>query len=149
MPRTDFNDRLQALRDLLQEERAHTQDELRLSLEGLDFVVNQSTISRDLKRLGAIKESDSEGRTIYRLAEDPPPARVVPTLAALIQSIEHNGTLIVVRTDAGSASLVARQIDTLKLDSVMGTIAGDDTILVIPAQNKKTMAVVKELEAAL
>jgi len=114
MARTDSRERLQMLRELLEREEASTQEDLREELERRDFDVNQSTISRDLRKLGAIKMTDADGVTTYRLPADPPPAGVVKGLADLIKSIEHNGAMIVISTDAGSAPLVARHIETLR-----------------------------------
>lgn len=149
MARVDIKDRVQALRKLLEDEGANTQEELRESLRRLGFDVNQSTISRDLKRLGAVKQDDVDGRTVYVLNDDPPPSSVVPKLNALVQSVQHNGQLIIVRTDAGSASLVARQIDVLELDEIMGTIAGDDTILVVPRSVQRIALIAERLESLI
>jgi transcriptional regulator of arginine metabolism len=148
MASTDAKDRIQHLRSLLEEERASTQDEIREELKRLDFEVNQSTISRDLRRLGAIKMTDGEGRTIYRLASEAPPA-FVKSLADLVRSIQHNGAMIVVRTDKGSASLVALHIDALRTDEILGTIAGDDTVFVAPVSTKKIEFLVRQIELSL
>ena len=145
MARTDSRERLQMLRELLEREEASTQEDLREELERRDFDVNQSTISRDLRKLGAIKMTDADGVTTYRLPADPPPAGVVKGLADLIKSIEHNGAMIVISTDAGSAPLVARHIDTLRSESVLGTIAGDDTIFVAPARGVTTAKLARRL----
>ena len=149
MPRTDSRERLQVLRELLEREDASTQEDLRAELERRDFDVNQSTISRDLRKLGAIKMTDSDGVTTYRLAADPPPAGVVKGLADLIKSVEHNGAMIVINTDAGSASLVARHIDTLRSDGILGTIAGDDTIFVAPADVKTIANTTRDIRRSL
>lgn len=148
MPRTDARERLQVLRELLDREEASTQEELREELERRDFDVNQSTISRDLRKLGAIKMTDADGVTTYRLPADPPPAGVVKGLADLIKSVDHNGAMIVISTDAGSAPLVARHIDTLRSESILGTIAGDDTIFVAPADVAHIAKTVKELKTS-
>lgn len=147
-PRTDSRERLQILRELLEAEEASTQEHLREELEKRDFVVNQSTISRDLRKLGASKMTDSDGVTTYRLANDPPPAGVVRGLSDLIKNISHNGAMIVINTDAGSAPLVARHIDTLRSESVLGTIAGDDTIFVAPASITAIAKTLKELKTS-
>ncbi len=149
--RVDTLSRLQALRRLLVKEDASTQDELREELEKLDFEVNQSTISRDLRKLGAIKMIDTSGRTVYRLAEEIAPVRG-PTggMGRLITDIEHNGFVIVVHTSPGSASLVARQIDQLRSDGgVLGTIAGDDTVFVCPRNAKEINTVVRRIAEVL
>ena len=149
MPSTDARARLQALKGLLEREEASTQEELREQLEKLDFEVTQSTVSRDLRRIGAIKMTDNEGVTTYRLPlEHPATAPLIDSLGDLVRAIEHNGAMIVVQTTPGSASLVARHIDGLRSDDVLGTIAGDDTIFVAPSSLKKLDALVKRLEAS-
>lgn len=147
-PRTDSRERLQVLRELLEAEEASTQEHLREELEKRDFVVNQSTISRDLRKLGASKMTDADGVTTYRLANDPPPSGVVKGLGDLIKSVEHNGAMIVIKSDAGSASLVARHIDTLRSDMILGTIAGDDTIFVAPADIVHIAKTMKEIKSS-
>ncbi len=144
MPSTDVKARIQALKRLLEEEEASTQDELREKLEELDFVVNQSTVSRDLRRLGAIKSTDNEGQTTYRLTNESPTV-YVKSLTDLVRGIYSNGAMIVVNTDPGSASLIARHIDNLRSDDVLGTIAGDDTIFVAPVSLKR----IEKLRAAI
>lgn len=148
--RIDTQARLQALRKLLVKEDASTQDELRDELEKLDYEVNQSTISRDLRKLGAIKMIDSSGRTVYRIAEEMARVTAPSGLGSLITDIEHNGVMIVVHTSPGSASLVARQIDQLRsANAVLGTIAGDDTVFVCPRNPKDISSLLKRIERVL
>ncbi len=148
MPSVESKDRIQVLRELLEMERASTQDELREELKRLNFDVNQSTVSRDLRRLGAIKMSDVEGRIVYRLATEPQPA-LVKSLGDLVRSISHNGSLIVVRSGPGSASLIGSHIDSLRSAEVLGTIAGDDTVFVAPVSTKRIAALVRLIELSL
>ena len=148
MPSTDPKTRIQALKRLLENEEANTQEKLREELEELDFAVNQSTVSRDLRRLGAIKSTDSEGRTTYRLPDEAPTS-FMNSLTDLVRSVHHNGAIIVVRTDPGSASLIARHIDSLRSDDILGTIAGDDTIFVTPTSLKKIGALAQAIEDSL
>lgn len=137
MASSDLNLRLQRLRALLESEAASTQEDLREQMERQGFAVNQSTISRDLRRMGAVKLAAEDGRVTYRLAgEGAPlasPPGAVKSLGDLVRSIRHNGAMAVVLTDPGSASLVARHIDGMRSPLVMGTIAGDDAIFVAPS----------------
>ncbi|MBS1962844.1 MAG: arginine repressor [Bdellovibrionales bacterium] len=146
-------DRLQVLKEILFEGSASTQDEIREALEKRKFQVTQSTVSRDLKRIGAIKTIDSEGRTVYRLGEDlmnaPVPATVANSMKELVTEVSANGAMIVVHTSPGSASLVARHIDSAMAGEVLGTIAGEDTIFVAPADVKKIAATLAFLQRAL
>jgi transcriptional regulator of arginine metabolism len=136
---TDAMQRLNALRGLLIEGKISTQEELVQELRAQQFVVTQSTISRDLSRLGAVKARDLSGRVVYRLPEDPPPSVALPTsdMKGLITNVQHNGSLIVIQTTPGSASLVAHQLDKTKPEGILGTIAGDDTIFVAPSSIKR------------
>jgi transcriptional regulator of arginine metabolism len=149
MPSSDTRTRLQALRRLLQNEEASTQEELREALENMDFAVTQSTVSRDLRRLGAVKITDAQGQATYRLPPDPPSGPFIEGLGDLILNVAHNGAMIVLNTTPGSASLVARHIDHLRLDEILGTIAGDDTVFIAPASLKKIGALAKEIESSI
>jgi transcriptional regulator of arginine metabolism len=141
--------RLLALRRLLEKEQASTQDELREELEKLNFEVNQSTISRDLRKIGAVKLLDASGRTVYRLAEEMAAPRAPQGFGELVTDLEHNGQLVVIHTTPGSASLVARVVDQLRGSGVLGTIAGDDTVFVAPRSPKEILALVKRIRETL
>lgn len=141
--------RLEALRELLLAGEISTQEGLVQELRHRKFVVTQSTISRDLTRLGAIRARDASGAVVYRLSEEGGSALPIraSNLKGLLTGIEHNGTMIVIKTTPGSASLVARQLDQTRPEGILGTIAGDDTIFVAPSSIKKiqaTMAAILE-----
>jgi len=142
--------RLNVLRRLLSEGEISTQEELVKELRSQKFVVTQSTISRDLRRLGAIKAQDASRRIVYRLPDDYN-AAVTPIPVAgfkgLLVDVQHNGSLIVIQTTPGSASLLARQLDQKRSDGILGTIAGDDTIFVAPASTRKIQETVDAIYA--
>jgi len=146
-------DRLQILKEILFEGSASTQDEIREALVKRKFPVTQSTVSRDLKRIGAIKTLDAEGRTVYRLGEElvgaPVPAPVANSMKELVTDVTSNGVMIVIHTSPGSASLVARHIDSSLSGEILGTIAGDDTIFVAPADVKRSPATLLAIQRAL
>jgi len=147
---TESQARLGALRRLLTQEKLSTQDELREELSSLDFEVTQSTISRDLRRIGAVKATDVSGRTVYRMPSDiEAPSPSATRLAGMITDIRDNGALIVIRTTPGSASLVARHIDQSRFTKVLGTIAGDDTIFVAPANVKHISQTIEQIHVSL
>ena len=128
--------RLEALKKLLHEVESSTQEELREKLEEQDFGVTQSTVSRDLRKLGAVRAVDNDGRTVYRLPVEREPT-IPDAITDLVLDVTTNGALIVIRTAVGSASLVARQLDRVRPEGLLGTIAGDDTIFVAPASLAK------------
>ncbi len=125
--------KVSALRKILESRAAGTQDELREQLGKLGFEVTQSTVSRTLRKLGAVKSTDERGRTVYRLPAEvlqPPPA--ASAVAELVTDMVTNGSIIVLRTPPGTASLVARHLDHLRPGGILGTLAGDDTVFIAP-----------------
>ena len=142
------SERLNALRKILESGKNSTQEELRDMLEAKGHNVNQSTISRDLRKIGAIKGTDNKGRTVYRLSEiSQESSFVAQSVGDLILNITHNDSMIVIQTSPGSASLVARHLDMNKPADILGTIAGDDTIFVAPSKDfsiKQTISAIRD-----
>ena len=142
---TDSKSRIEVLREMLREGSAGTQEEICEALKRKKYDVTQSTVSRDLRRIGAIKAPGPQGEIIYRLSEDEfnIPLTVSGGLSGLLRSIEHNDAIIVIHTSIGSASLVARHLDAIKPEGIIGTIAGDDTIFVAPASTKQIANIIR------
>ena len=139
-----------ALRRLLGQGTVNLQDELRVELERQGFTVTQSTISRDLHRIGAVKTLDTRGQTVYRLPEEMISLRLPPTnLQDMVLDIRNNGSLIVLITAPDCAPLVSRHLDLSKPQGVIGTLAGDDTIFVAPANPKTIPQTIKAIRDAL
>lgn len=132
---TDAKPRRQrAIAELIRSDALHSQDQVAHRLSELGFVATQATISRDLEQLGAIKVR-RDGRIAYALPADvtPPPrtsARLESVVRDWVQSIRPAGNLLVMKTPPGSAHIVGVAIDQARLDEVVGTICGDDTIFV-------------------
>jgi transcriptional regulator of arginine metabolism len=125
--------RQSAILRLVRAERIPSQERLRELLEGAGFQVTQATLSRDLRSLGVVKVADPQGHMYYTVPADvvdPTPA-LAQLLPALYVGAEGVGTLLVLKTLAGGASPLASAIDHQGWEEVAGTIAGDDTILVI------------------
>lgn len=125
-------DRHRAILELVGAHRIASQEELREQLSRRGFRVTQATLSRDLKDLRVAKITGSDGLPRYAVPEEgepgPPLERLLPTL---FRSAEGVGNLLVVKTRSGGAQPVALGIDREGWPEVLGTIAGDDTILVI------------------
>ncbi len=143
------SERLNSLRKLLSAGLTSTQEELVEELGRQKFRVTQSTISRDLRRLGAVKGQDATGRIVYRLPDEMSLPAILPgnSFGGLLVNIQHNGSLIVINTTPGSASLVARQLDQTKPEGILGTIAGDDTIFVAPVSSKRIEQTIEAISA--
>ncbi|HLW47253.1 MAG TPA: arginine repressor [bacterium] len=129
-------ERERRIREILGRHPIETQDDLvgRLRAEGL--AVTQATVSRDIKRLGLVKLPLSDGRSQYVAPERPSPADVLRRLqhAAMeyVLSVDAGEELVVVHTLTGRANAVAAAIDEMQWPDVVGTVAGDDTILIVP-----------------
>jgi transcriptional regulator of arginine metabolism len=113
-----------------------------LAAEGVD--VTQATLSRDLDELGAVKLRGADaGAPVYVIPEDGSPVRGVQggttrltrLLGELLVSADHSANLTVLRTPPGAAQFLASAIDRAALHEVIGTIAGDDTVLVIARES--------------
>ncbi len=144
--------RIDVLRKLLSSGVAGTQEEICEQLAARGHEVTQSTISRDLRRLGAVKATDDAGRTVYRSPAAPVNPVTRTSLQDLVLSLRSNGQMIVIRTTPGSAPFVAAQIDQIRFQrtaGVLGTIAGDDTIFISPADVQEVSRLIEEMHAAL
>lgn len=142
--------RLSAIMDVVEHEAVRSQEQLRQRLATRGFVVTQATLSRDIKELGLVKRS-ADGAYQTAGAEGTPqasaPAALSRALAEYLASAVAVQQLVVVRTGPGQAQLLGLAIDRARLAHVVGTIAGDDTILVVCRGPKSAHAVVKRLSA--
>ncbi len=118
-----------------------------LRLQGV--TTTQSTVSRALKKINAVKGLDENGDVIYSLPKMEPERTSTPFFESLVYKIEHNGQLIVVHTRPGTANTVAKFIDDHDLDEVLGSVAGDDTIIIVPSDTNRTTQIVKILQSYL
>ncbi|OKL46513.1 arginine repressor [Boudabousia liubingyangii] len=129
--------RLRAIKDLIDNQVIGSQSELQTALENAGFKVTQATISRDLLELGATRVRGVGGSFRYVLSGDHLKAdsafnpRRAQTTTVTIESIRIAQNQIVVRTLTGAAQFLAAAIDSLDEERILGTIAGDDTILLI------------------
>ena len=131
--------RQDAIVRILETETVSSQKSLRNALLDKGLRVTQATLSRDLKELGVIKTVDDGGGYKYAFRENRP--------APLFRSCEVSGNLLVVRTDAGMAAAVAYRIDEMGLAGVLGTVAGEDTLLAVVADGHDARQVMRELGA--
>jgi transcriptional regulator of arginine metabolism len=120
---------------LIRERAVRSQTELAELLSADGIVVTQATLSRDLEELRAVKVSGAylipaDGTRPLRDAEGPP-ARLLRLLRELLTGVDASGNLVVLRTPPGAAQFLASALDRSGLPDVVGSIAGDDTILVV------------------
>lgn len=119
---------------LLRERPVGSQNELAVLLRAAGYRATQATVSRDLEELGVVRVRRG-GHIVYELASQEPGLRPADllgrTLAVSVLSVETSGNLIVVHTPPGHAQMVALAIDQSARSGIVGTVAGDDTILVV------------------
>ncbi|MCC6138875.1 MAG: arginine repressor [Bdellovibrionaceae bacterium] len=145
---TSTQSRIDALFKILKKGDLGTQEEFVDELRSQKFNVTQSTVSRDLRRLGAIKVIDSARGTVYRLPQElEKPLAPSANFKDHIVDINHNGHMIVIHTIPGSASLIARHIDARRADGFLGTIAGDDTVFVAPRSVAEISKLIGRIES--
>jgi transcriptional regulator of arginine metabolism len=130
--------RLQIISEILRSNVIGSQEELLTMLNERQCEVTQATLSRDLKQLKVAKTPLSNGTYKYILPTHNKPLPTKPAndliMHGAVLSIEFSGTLAVLKTKPGYASAIAWDIDNNASDEVLGTIAGDDTILIIPRE---------------
>jgi transcriptional regulator of arginine metabolism len=141
--------RKQEVKKLISTRKISSQEELVEILNEMGYETTQATLSRDLKEIGVARIPDSEKGHIYVLPQDIGMIDKIGSKLNLpgesITFIEFSYNFGIIKTYPGYASSVAIFIDSSKVDEIAGTIAGDDTILVIPREPASK----KELKAAL
>jgi transcriptional regulator of arginine metabolism len=131
------NARLAAIRHELTNNKITTQQQLRALLHEQGFIVTQATLSRDLEEIGAYK---SHGDSLYKLPHSeqlPDLSQLDKVLAGLIVGVAQTQNFIVVHTPIGAAQYAASIIDAQPPDGVLGTVAGNDTILLIVSDDEE------------
>lgn len=138
-----------SLENLLKSGLAKTQNEIIVLLKKEGFIINQSKISRLLKKLGAIRTSNEKGESIYCLSKDPPVPKKNILIKNLVFSISYNECLLFISTSPGAASIIARILDHNLLNKILGTLAGDDAVIVIPNSVKDLEFLKNEIQNIL
>ena len=144
--------RQSAILDIIDREAIPSQELLRQRLEHRGIEATQATISRDLKQLGLVKRAADGGYQRPGVAlPSVTPARADGALrravGEFLRRARRVDQLVVLRTDPGQAQMLALAIDRAELPEVVGTIAGDDTILAIAQDARRAERFVKQLEA--
>jgi transcriptional regulator of arginine metabolism len=125
-----------AIQELVSNEEIANQDEMRRKLYRQGHRVTQATLSRDIRELRLVKAAEG-----YKLPQDETEDAFLPSLERLIREFVYEAVpaqnLVVLKTSAGSAQPVSAALDAEEWDEVVGTIGGDDTVLVIAPDRKQ------------
>lgn len=143
------HDRQRLIVSLISSRSLRTQHELRTALAGVGCDVTQATISRDLRELGVKKGRDQLGQPRFTLAEGTRRGSPEDALASVLRRFALRAVasqnLVIVRCELGTAPAVAQAIDRTENQRILGTIAGDDTCLVVTSGPREARSVTRDL----
>ena len=143
-------ERLNAICALIKEKEISTQEELTESLNAMGFNVSQATVSRDINELDLIKAEGTTKKSVYKKADKlntEIPQRIRDLFKQITLSIVAANNLIVVKTLNGNGSSAGMAVDQMHIPQILGTIAGDDTLLIVSKNNADAEIIVKILRA--
>ena len=137
-----------AILDIIEKQEIETQEELASALNARGIRVTQATVSRDIKELRLLKVLTPSGKYKYATgdqADNNLTDRVIRMLAESLLSVSSANNLIVVKTLSGSANVAAEALDSMHWPEVLGTLAGDNTVLLIIRSNEETITVTSRI----
>ena len=137
---------------LLEQHAVVSQQQLVDLLAGDGVVATQATVSRDLEELGAIKVRAAGGESVYAIPELPkdqkaPEEHLRRVFGEWVVEVAHSANLVVLRTPPGSAHVVGSALDRAALPEILGTVAGDDTLLVVASERAGGRKVAQQLSS--
>ncbi|HTR81168.1 MAG TPA: arginine repressor [Bacteroidota bacterium] len=137
-----------ALKEIIQTKAVGSQEDLVVDLKKRGFTVTQATLSRDLKELGVVRIHSGEGLR-YALSAESEERKMKSLIGFEVTSVDANETMIVIRTLPGRAPGVASFLDSLHNPHLLGTVAGDDTVVVLPSTIRKIQSTLHDIKNAL
>lgn len=138
--------------EIIESKDIETQEELAEELKRRNIKVTQATVSRDIKELRLLKVLAEGGKYKYATverAEKGMSDRFIRILSESVMSIEAAGNLVVIKTITASASAASEAIDSMKWPEVLGTIAGDNTILIIARSEAVVETLLQRFESLI
>ena len=139
--------------EIISNTNVETQEQLLKALEEAGFTSTQATISRDIKELRIVKELTSLGTYRYSVSDkDAPPAltdRLNTIFRECVTSIDYAENIIVIHTLAGMANAAGAALDAMKINVVLGTLAGDDTVMIVMRDANSAAAFSGEIKAVV
>jgi transcriptional regulator of arginine metabolism len=133
--------------ELIKNNEIETQEKLVLMLKESGYEATQATISRDIKELHLVKTLSQSGNYVYAAAVNqnaPISSRFKKIFKETIKTVESSGNIIVVKTLSGCANAAAELLDTNNMQHIVGTLAGDNTFLVIVVDPSNVAGLIKE-----
>ena len=148
--------RLDSIKIIISTKEVGSQEELLRELEAEGYKLTQATLSRDLKQLKVAKAASTSGKyiyvlpnnTLYKRVSEPHPIPNMPISNGFI-SLRFSGNIAIIRTRPGYASSIAYDIDNGNISEIIGTIAGDDTIMMVLDEGVTRTEVVRALRLVI
>lgn len=142
--------RQNAILSLVAENEIQTQEELSAKLKAMGYVVTQATVSRDIKELRLVKVRNDNGIVCYRADSQTESGDVEQRLRSILKhsmvSLDFAENDVVIKTLPGVAQAAAAAIDAMHWNEIVGSIAGDDTILMVTRSSKTAIEVIEKLK---
>lgn len=139
--------------EIISNTNVETQEQLLMELEKAGFSTTQATISRDIKELRVVKELTSLGTYRYSVSEkDAPPAlsdRMNAIFRQCVTSVDYAENLIVIHTLPGMAGAAGAALDAMKTSVVLGSLAGDDTVIIVMRDANAAAAFSGEIKSVI
>ena len=137
--------------ELIEQNEIETQDKLASMLREYGYDVTQATVSRDIKELQLVKKLTSSGKYKYAVSasdDGPIPPRLIDIYRSTARSITKSGNIVLLKCLSGCANAAGEALDSMALEHVIGSVAGDNTLLLViddPANSDDVVAVLQSL----
>ena len=137
--------------EIINSQEIDTQGELAQQLRESGFNVTQATVSRDIRELGLVKVTASGGKQKYQAAKpvNEQKNRLIRVLKDSVQSLDQAQNILVIKTGSGMAMAAAAALDHLEFPEVVGSIAGDDTIMAAVRTSEETVLLMEKIRRML
>ena len=146
------SERQKLILQIISEQEIETQEELGNALREAGCSATQATLSRDIRELQLIKAVQDNGKHRYAAKERTElnvDSRMIRILRDTLMSLDHAGHMIIIKTMSGSANVAAEVMDQLDWPEILGTIAGDNTILAVVRHEQDAGEVVSRIQAMI
>lgn len=146
------HDRQSEIIAIISEKQVETQEELSEHLRERGYMVTQATISRDIRELKLVKIAGGGGRYIYatqKRSENSISSKFRNLLVETVEKLDRANNIVVVKTIAGMAQGAAAAIDSIGHDGVVGSVAGDDTVIIVMRTNDSAQSLIDELDGII
>ena len=147
------NDRQKMILEIISQEPVETQEQLLSLLQARGIVATQATISRYIKQLHLVKAPAGQGKYRYAVSDHGAKIHVADKLQTIIResivNVDYAQNLVVIHTMSGLANGAAAALDGMEIDQLIGTLAGDDTVLLIMRDNESAVELASSIKAML